>query len=271
RSRPRTATHPHVAGSCRPEIGRYEHPAALRYFGRHPLDLADFSLDDLLTARAVRVRTVRLLLLPFQPERVPVRDRVVARVRVHVDAAIEPDRVLGDEAAGPGVVVAGPHVVQPGLGVEFPAGVAERVGHALARGVRLAEGLVAVLVHQAEVGAVDESEHVAREVGRVVVDGAAALDAVGPVRAGVVGVLGPDGAGAVQLQEQVVAVPDVAGAARTSAGPSRRPAPPGPTTRRAAGGRPAPPALEAPLDAEQLARGGDGRAEDPAHPIREAE
>ncbi len=93
----------------------------------------------------------------------------------------------------------------------FPRGVAERVGHGLAGQFGLPEGLVAVLVDQAEVGAVDEPEHVAREVGRVVVDGAAALDAVGPVRAGVVGVLGPDGAGAVQLQEQVVAVPDVAG------------------------------------------------------------
>src|SRR5690606_27957735 len=53
-------------------------------------------------------------------------------------------------------------------------------------------------------------EHVAREVGGVVVDRAAPLDAVGLIRAGVESVLGLDGAGAVQLQEQVVAVPDVA-------------------------------------------------------------
>src|SRR5690606_22890905 len=53
-----------------------------------------------------------------------------------------------------------------------------------------------------------EAKH--REVGRVVVDRAAPLDAVGLIRAGVESVLGLDGAGAVQLQEQVVAVPDVA-------------------------------------------------------------
>src|SRR5690606_27108563 len=121
------------------------------------------------------------------------------------------DRVLGDEAGDLGVVVAGSHVVQPGLAIEFPAGVAERVGHGLAGQFGLPEGLVAVLVDQAEVGAVDEPEHVAREVGRVVVDRAAPLDAVGLTRAGGASVLGPDGAGAVQLQDRAVAVPDVAG------------------------------------------------------------
>ena len=71
-----------------------------------------------------------------QAQRVGVVERVVADVGVDVGAErAVADRVLADEPAEAGVVVAGPVVVQAGLGVELAAGV-EVAGRV--RGVRLA-------------------------------------------------------------------------------------------------------------------------------------
>src|SRR5437867_2774266 len=56
-----------------------------------------------------------------KPERVDEIDRVVVSECVRVRTILQDQRIFSDEASQIGIIVTGTHVIQAGLGIEFPA------------------------------------------------------------------------------------------------------------------------------------------------------
>ena len=143
----------------------------------------------------------------------------VSHVAVEVGVAGgEPGGVLGQESPGGGVVVAGPVVIQSGLGVEFAGGEPEAVaigGDGLGDGV--SEGVVVDAVQDRGGGGADPRQGADRteSVGQIPVDGAGAVEACQDLIDGrSVEVAAGDGARGVEVGEDLDAVVGGEGADR---------------------------------------------------------
>src|SRR5436853_339134 len=84
------------------------------------------------------------MLLRTQPKWISEIEWTIVNVCVEVDAALRPDRVLGQEATGSGVVVPGPIVGQTRFGIELAPSVLQWVGERARRSCYLTVGIVGV-------------------------------------------------------------------------------------------------------------------------------
>ena len=186
-------------------VGVIHHPAADRQGRSRPVGQLDLleprpvylpPLADLPVSNgALRVQPPRPRLVPGEPRRVGVVQRIVAAVRIEIDRAAEvSQRVATDEAADGGVVVAGADLVEPGQRVECAAGEQDRVVVEAAAGAdgrpgRIVDRDVAIRVVGVSLDRLPDTADVA--------------DQRGDVEIGVVQVIEPGGGRAGRLGEVV--------------------------------------------------------------------